>query len=138
MNWRNYRTIFILLIIAPLLAGIHTLILNHFVAAEVCKSFHYSLPTLYCLFTAASVIILLIGIIMKQRGPEQIGNVFLITTSVKVGLCYALIYPVLNTDTQSAHFEKINFFVIFSLFLAIEVILTSRLLNDDDKKGENS
>ncbi|ESU24204.1 hypothetical protein FEDK69T_06410 [Flavobacterium enshiense DK69] len=138
MNWKKYRTLFTLLIIAPILAGFHMLIVKSLVSAEIYEAFHYSLPMLYCLFTAASAVILLISIIMKQRGPEQIGNVFLITTSVKMALCYALIQPVLNTDTQSAHFEKINFFVIFILFLAIEVLLTSRLLNDGNEKGKNS
>ena len=135
MNWREYSTIFTLLIIAPILAGFHMLIINYLVDAEIYQAFHYSLPLLYSLFTAASAIILLIGIITKHRSPEQVGNVFLVTTSVKLALCYALIYPIMNTDTSSAHFEKINFFVIFILFLAIEVVLTSKLLKEDDKKG---
>ncbi|UOK43188.1 MULTISPECIES: hypothetical protein [Flavobacterium] len=135
MNWKKFRTVFALLIIAPILAGFNIVIVKSLVSAEIYESFHYPLPLLYCLFTAASVVILLIGIITKQRSSVQVGNVFLVTTSVKMALCYVLIQPVLNTDTQSAHFEKINFFVIFILFLAIEVVLTSRFLNEDDKKG---
>jgi len=135
MDRKKYRSIFSLLIIAPLLAVINFLILNYLVSAGVYDSFHYSIPVLYSLFTVASVIILLVQIKIKESNPEHIGYVFLLATSVKMGLCYALLYPILKQHTESLRFEKINFFIIFILFLAIEVVLTSRMLNDVDKKG---
>lgn len=134
MDRKKYKTIFILLSIAPLLTVFNILILKYLVSAEVYQSFHYPLPLLYLLFTAASALILWIQIKIKKNNPDQIGYVFLLTTSVKMGLCYALLYPILNQVSESYYFEKINFFIIFVLFLAIEVVLTSRLLKDEDKK----
>lgn len=134
MDIKKYKAIFTLLIIAPLLAVLNILILKYLVSTEVYESFHYPLPLLYLIFTVLSGLILWIQIKIKKNNSEQIGYVFLLTTSVKMGLCYALLYPILNQDRESLYFEKINFFIIFVLFLAIEVVLTSRLLNDNDKK----
>lgn len=134
MDRKKYKTIFTLLIIASLLTVLNILILKYLVSKEVYESFHYPLPLLYLIFTALSGLILWIQIKIKKNNSEQIGYVFLLTTSVKMGLCYALLYPILNQDRESLYFEKINFFIIFVLFLAIEVVLTSRLLNDNDKK----
>lgn len=135
MKGKKYTAIFTLLIIVPILAVVNILVLKYLVSDAIYQSFHYPLPLLYSLFTLASVLILMIQIKMQKNNADQIGYVFLLTTSVKMGLCYALLYPILNEDSQSAHFEKINFFVIFILFLAIEVVLTSRLLNDGNKKS---
>src|SRR5688572_13371350 len=112
MDRKKYRTIFILLIIAPILAIVNFLTLKYLVPTEIFESFHYPIPMLYALFTIASVLILLIQIKIKEKNPDQIGYVFLLTTSVKTALSYALLHPILDQATESVRFEKINFFVI--------------------------
>lgn len=135
MDRKKFSTVFIVLLIAPVLAIINFLILKYLAPAGIYDSFRYPIPVLYAVFTVASILILLIQIRIKQTSPDLIGYVFLVTTSVKTALAYAMLHPVLDLATESARFEKINFFVIFILFLAIEVVLTSKLLKDVDKKG---
>jgi hypothetical protein len=44
-------------------------------------------------------------------------------------LSYIVVLPILQNTTKAGQLEKFNFFVVFSLFLAIETIVTIRILN---------
>jgi hypothetical protein len=43
---------------------------------------------------------------------------------------FLILKPILKSNTAENTLEKMNFFVIFMLFLAIETILTIRILNE--------
>jgi hypothetical protein len=47
-----------------------------------------------------------------------------------MAIAYAFLTPILNTEVQNGTFEKSNFFVVFALFLAIETMVTIRILNN--------
>ena len=77
---------------------------------------------------------------MKDKNLDYVGMTFLLITSLKMGVSFFIVRPVL-ADTNQNLVEKINFFVIFILFLAIETIITIRLLNKGnglDKQNINS
>lgn len=130
MDWKKYASLYYVFLIALPMALFNFLILKFFLPITVYASFHYSVCTLYLLFALASAIILLILIKIKEKNQEQIGYVFLVATSIKLVLCYLLLLPVLNKGATDSNSEKINFFMIFILFLAIEVFFTSKLLNN--------
>lgn len=130
MDWKKYASLYYLFLIALPTALLNFLILKFLFPAAIYASFHYSVFTLYLLFALASAVILLVLIKIKEKNQEQIGYVFLVVTSVKLVLCYLLLLPVLNKAVIESNSEKINFFMIFILFLAIEVFFTSKLLNN--------
>jgi hypothetical protein len=43
---------------------------------------------------------------------------------------YAVLYPILHLPGAEAKIEKIDFFIVFALFLAIETVVTIRILNN--------
>lgn len=130
MDWKKYASLYYLFLIALPIALFNFLILKFLLPAAVYTSFYYSVFALYFLFTLASAIILLVLIKIKEKNQEQIGYVFLVATSIKLVFCYLLLLPVLNKTATDSNSEKINFFMIFILFLAIEVFFTSKLLNN--------
>jgi hypothetical protein len=64
-----------------------------------------------------------------KNSKEQIGYAFLLLTAVKMALSYVLVRPILEASKENPT-EKVNFFAIFILFLAIEAYYTARLLNN--------
>ena len=92
-------------------------------------NFIYSLPLVYLFFYVFTIVILGVLIIIGKKNKEQLGYTFLFLTSAKMGLSYLFARPIL-TKTIDDPTEKINFFVVFILFLAIEAYYTARLLNN--------
>jgi hypothetical protein len=45
-------------------------------------------------------------------------------------VAYIFVKPILNLNLPKTPIEKINFFVIFIYFLAIETLVTIRILNN--------
>ena len=91
-------------------------------------TFTYSIVTVYALFFGFSVIILFALNLISKSDATQVGYVFLGLTSLKVVGSYFLIEPIL-AKTVSFPSERINFFVVFMLFLFIEAYFTAILLN---------
>ena len=91
--------------------------------------YHHSLEVVYAFFTACALVILTVLVKVHARTPDNTGYVYMGTTLVQMGLSYLLLRPILAAG-DSARFEKINFFIVFILFLAIETLITIRLLNN--------
>ncbi|MCG2610340.1 DUF6168 family protein [Flavobacterium sp. SM15] len=130
MQRKKYALLLKVVFIALPLAFLNFLILEYLLPKEVFQAFHYSIFELYLFFISTSVLVLGILIKMKDKHRDQLGYVFLLVSSIKLALCYLVLLPVLEKDGAGADWEKINFFMIFVLFLAIEVVFTSKLLND--------
>ncbi|KAF2518964.1 hypothetical protein E0W68_06820 [Flavobacterium salilacus subsp. salilacus] len=93
------------------------------------KNFIYTLPVVYLFFFVFTIIILGVLVIIGKKRNEQLGYIFLFLTSAKMGLSYLFARPIL-AKTIDDPTEKINFFIVFILFLAIEAYYTARLLNN--------
>lgn len=96
---------------------------------DKATDFIYPLPLTYLFFFLFSLVIITILIKVGKKSKEQIGYAFLLLTGVKMALSYVLARPVINKVSENPT-EKINFFVIFILFLSIEAYFTARLLNN--------
>ena len=92
-------------------------------------SFIYPLPVVYLFFYVFTVVILALLIVISKKKKEQLGYVFLFLTAAKMGFSYLFARPIL-TKTIEDPTEKINFFIVFILFLVIEAYYTARLLNN--------
>ncbi len=128
MNSIFFKNIFVIPIIALLLYLIHTFIFKNFNLNE--QQFTYSLLWLYLFFGTTSTLIFAAMLIIKQKNLDQVGMSFMAVTVAKMLFCVALIKPILSISDRNVDLEKFNFFVIFILFLAIETVLTIRILNN--------
>jgi hypothetical protein len=130
MDLKKYKPILEVVILAvPLYIG-HRIVFSISDLGIKTGTFQYSLEQLYAFFLIASVLILFVLVKIKEKNLDNVGNVFMLLTCVKMALSYLVLRPILLNVNQNQHFEKINFFAIFMLFLAIETIIAVRLLNN--------
>ena len=95
------------------------------------QNFRFSLEKIYSFFMICSLLIIFILILVKEKSIDNVGNAFLLITCLKIGISFVLLNPILNSGNPNIGFEKMNFFVIFALFLIIETIVTIRILNNN-------
>ena len=126
---KAYNPVVYILLSAVVLYGIHRMAFLFFDNLQVNKPI-YVLEELYLFFTACSIFILLLLVKISKKSFDNVGMVFLIATSVKMVLCYIVLRPILTTTAENIRIEKINFFVMFILFLAIETVIAIRILNN--------
>lgn len=124
-----YKTYFSLIWFALTAFLLNFFLLNYFVSPEETNHWNYSISFLYIVFFIFSCIILSILLFVKRKNLDYVGYTFLILTSIKMGISYFILRPILLTTTDEFSLEKKNFFVIFIYFLAIETFLTIRILN---------
>ncbi|MCO6161862.1 hypothetical protein [Flavobacterium sp. NRK F7] len=91
----------------------------------------YSLHQIFAFLSISSTILLLVHDFVKSKNEAILGYVFLVTLTIKVVACYIFIAPVLNSEPVNT-FEKGYFFILFVLFLCIDVYFTARLLNKNN------
>ena len=94
------------------------------------NQFQYSIVTLYGFFFCCALLITVLLFFIKRREINNVGNSFMFLTILQMPFAYFLLYSILKTSSKYASFEKINFFVIFLLFLAIETLVSIRILNN--------
>ena len=94
------------------------------------QNFHFPIEVVYGFFFLCSVLILLILIKVKAKNIDNVGYTFLLVTCIKMAVSYAVLYPILHSGNLNIGVEKLNFFIIFALFLTIETIVTIRMLSN--------
>jgi hypothetical protein len=116
-----------LLIAVVLFLALHLLLFQSPFLHEKTKSFYYSIPQLYGLFFILALLVL--GVVQKsaKKNFDSTGMVFMIATSIKMGIAYFLVRPILHVEPNKI--EKINFFAVFVLFLLLETLFTAKILN---------
>lgn len=124
----KFRPLLEVVISAFILFCINQLILRFFYP-NIQDNFHYSIFTIYLFFISCSLIITLILIRIYERNIDLVGNTFLLITCIKMVLSYIFVWPLLGNITKVVQIEKFNFFIVFASFLAIETIVTIRILN---------
>lgn len=128
MNFKKLVPFFTLLAVSFLLYSIHKMVFYGFTINQ--DQFHYSLETLYLFFFFLSAIIFKVLLTIKARSFDNVGMSFLIVTSIKMVFCYLILRPLLQTQQSNNPTERINFFILFIVFLTIETLFTIRLVND--------
>lgn len=127
MTFKTFLHLFIISIIA--------FVINFFLVENVLPKHElvkwtYSIANLYSMFFVFSVVIMSLLLFVRTKNLDYVGYTYLIVTSVKMGIAYFLLRPILATTTDENSTEKINFFIVFICFLAIETLLTIRILNN--------
>lgn len=129
-NSKKHKPIFEVFIISILFYLVHKLFFYLNRASPNFQDFRYPIETVYGFFFISSLLILFILIQVKIKNIDNVGYTFLLVTGIKIGLSFAFLSGISNRIGQNIRFEKINFFVIFALFLAIETTVTIRMLNN--------
>ncbi|OXA69221.1 DUF6168 family protein [Flavobacterium aquatile] len=128
MKLQIFKTVILTLLIAVVLFFGNKLILQTESFSQNFEVFSYSLETIYALFCAFSVIILITLMIVNSRNKDIVGMTFLLITSIKAGVLFFIFSDIIGSSNKNT-VERINFFVVFILFLTIETLITIRLLN---------
>jgi tryptophan-rich sensory protein len=130
MNLKKYQPIIEVLFLSVLVYLIHKLVFFLNVNNPKFQNFHFPIEVVYAFFFICSVLILLILIKVKTKNIDNVGHTFLLVTFVKMAISYAILSPIVQSENSNVRIEKINFFIIFALFLTIETIVTVRILNN--------
>lgn len=127
MILKNYKYLLFLFISVVVAYVVHKLVFYFFKIDQ--QTFYYSLEQLYGIFFILSFVIVFILLMIRKRNFDQLGMSFLLLTSSKLVFYYLLLKPILNITHYDIRIEKINFFVLFVLFLTIETVVTIRILS---------
>lgn len=92
--------------------------------------FIYSLTMLYLSFGVVSLVIVFILQIVKERSLDNVGFTYLFLTGLKMAGAYVFMLPILALQLAKTPTEKMSFFGVFIYFLAIETLVTIRILNN--------
>jgi hypothetical protein len=130
MKLKKNNTVLFVSIAAIIGLIIQKAITHFIIPKDFERDFVYSTPLLYALFGALSLIIVNLLMKVKETAENSVGYAFLALTTVKMVIAYVLLRPIIHTHLPKTPTEKINFFVVFIYFLAIETILTIRILNN--------
>jgi hypothetical protein len=130
MNLKKFQPILEVLILSSVVYLIHKLVFFLNDDNPKLQGFNFSIETIYEFFFICSVIIVFILIIVKEKNIDNVGYTFLLVTCVKMAVSYAVLSPILDSGNPNLSIEKLNFFLVFALFLTIETIVTARILNN--------
>jgi hypothetical protein len=134
MKLKINKSLLHLITIAAIVYSLHKLVF--FLFNLDTTSFQYSLEFLYIQFLGLSILVFKVLLKVKEKSFDNVGMSFLAATSVKMVFCYIILRPLLQVVEHTNKIEKINFFMIFFIFLSIETVLTIRILNEKPQKEE--
>jgi len=126
----KFKSIFTILVLGIIGFAVHKLLFYFFVPKSFEADFIYSISLLYLFFFFFSSFMVLILDKIKQVSIDNVGYSFLVLTSLKMLIAYIFVRPILELNLPKTPTEKMNFFIIFIYFLAIETVVTIRILNN--------
>jgi hypothetical protein len=127
---KQYRPLLVATVFALVFYSINKLLFFVPDFSEKYTSYHHSLETIYFFFWCCCTVILIVLVNVNKRFPDNTGYTYMGATLLQMGLSYVMLRPILHSGVPGNSFEKINFFIIFILFLVIETVITIRLLNN--------
>ncbi|HEX8576072.1 MAG TPA: hypothetical protein VF677_07225 [Flavobacterium sp.] len=131
MQLNKFRPILHLLAFIVFIYVLHKVVPQILPIAFNTTNFIYSLEELYGFFSVCSLFIMVFVIVVNIKNKDNVGMSFIIVTTLKIILSVIMVRPILhNAISDNIKLEKINFFIIFIFFLAIETTLTIRILNN--------
>ena len=131
MNFKKYQPILEILVFSTVAYLIHKLVFLWNDDNPKFQHFHFPIEFIYTFFCSCSIVILWILIQVKSKSIDDVGNVFILSTCIKIAVSYMVLSPILHSGNFNMRVEKINFFLIFILFLTIETVVTIRILNNN-------
>jgi hypothetical protein len=109
--------------------SLHYYVLIFLIGENTVANFYYSLFQIYILFTVCSLFIIAGLILVRKRNLDNVGYFYLLLTMIKMGIAYFFLHEINQNSTTFLIYEKKSFFASFIIFLAMETLITARLLN---------
>mgnify|MGYP000864019981 CR=1 FL=1 len=129
MNPRISHPVFIVFFATIIGFGIHKVLFHFFVPYKFEAAFVYSVEMLYAFFGVSSALIVSVLNFISKKSINNVGFTYLLLTSIKMGIAYFFLKPILTFDLPKTVVEKTNFFLVFIYFLIVETVVTIRILN---------
>jgi hypothetical protein len=130
MNFKKYKPLIEVTLLSILVYLAHKLVFFFNENNPNLQDFHFSIEVVYGFFFICSQLIILLLIKINEKNINNVGFTFLLVTFIKMALSYTILSPILNSGNPNVRTEKIDFFIVFALFLTIETIVTVRILNN--------
>ncbi|WP_291099251.1 MULTISPECIES: hypothetical protein [unclassified Flavobacterium] len=130
MKLKKYQAIFEVIFLSILVYLLHKLFFYLNGNNPKYQNFHFPIEVVYGFFFGFSILLLFILIRVKAKNIDNVGYTFMLLTFIKMAVSYMILSPILHSGNSNAITEKINFFITFALFLAIETVVTIRILNN--------
>jgi len=131
MNKEGLNFIWKLIGLTAILCGVHYYIFLNF----------FSKITLYLpiwsVYVFNGVLVLLVFLIINYKvsnGSENVLNIFLGSTSVKMVLSLVFLLPLFLGKAENSMVEAFNFFIPYFFYLAFEIISISKFLKKQETK----
>ena len=106
MNLKNYKPLISLALLITVVYILHKIIFYSFNIDDA--PFHYSIEELYMLFSVLSAVVLFVLLKVKERSFDNVGMSFLLSTSIKMVVCYLILRPVLQQNFSDG-WSRISF-----------------------------
>lgn len=129
MNLKLLKPIRYVVLFSILAFLLHSYCLSHSAYSGEVAEWHNPLIEIYLFFGVCSVFIVFAFLVISIKDIDNAGNSFLLLTILKMIVAYGYFYSMLTSDAPENH-EKINFFIVFAVFLTVETIISVRILND--------
>jgi hypothetical protein len=129
MKLSIFKPLLIVLVFSILFFFAHYYILIYLIGQDALSDFYFSVQQIYLFYTIASILIITTLIFVRKKNLDIVGYFYLILTMVKMGIAYFFLHQINKNPHDFLSYEKKSFFVSFILFLAIETLITIRLLN---------
>ena len=129
MRDKPYFPLFLVVAFSVIAYLAHQFIFSFFGLNAIAETYYFPLWAVYLFFACCSFAILFILIRVKKKNIDNVGYTFLLLTSIKMAVSMAAIFPMLNPEGGNQGHEKLNFFIVFALFLTMETLVTIRILN---------
>jgi hypothetical protein len=126
MNFKKYQPLMEVTLLSILVYLAHKLVFFLNENNPNLQGFHFPIEVVYGFFFVCSLLIILILIKVNEKNIDNVGFTFLLVTFIKMALSYVILSPILNSGNPNVRTEKIDFFIIFALFLTIETIVKSQ------------
>ncbi len=130
MNLDKFKSILTILVLGIIGFAIHKILFYSLVPKVYEAGFIYSIELLYLFFFFFSSILILALDKVKEKSINSVGYTFLLLTTLKMGIAFVFLKPILAGNLPKTPTEKMSFFIIFIYFLAIETFVTIRILNN--------
>jgi hypothetical protein len=127
---KEYQPIFEILLTSLVAFLVHKLAFFFLDYSTIENSFQYTLFQVYSFFLICSIFIVLILIQVKKRDINNVGNGFLLLTLLKIGIAFIFANPIVSSTSKFKEMERMDFFIVFAIFLTIETVVTIRILNN--------
>jgi hypothetical protein len=131
MKLKKFQPLLEVFITSFLIFVCHKTLFNFIDNNSKYENFYFTIETIYGFFVICSLFIVTVLLLVQQKSKDNVGYAFMLITCIKAAISIALLNLILKSKNPNIEYEKINFFVIFAVFLALETIITIRILNNN-------